>query len=432
MPVPGLTEIRLGAFKSHRDQTLQLEPMTLLVGRNGSGKSNALDALSLLALLADDRDVNDLERGDSEVAGLRGGLSGAAPFGGKEVAVGCTITADGGEQLRFDVTFDASVHPEITSERLVLLRPQKKDQTLIESNQRAPGSGIADVQVYSGGAPRTYQFLSSRLAVAQAVTRLPADTMARQLVIERCEALVGVLRGVFVLDPVPAQMREYVRIGSPPDRSGSSTSAVVYRLRENASTWDRLVKLVRGLVEAEVVDVTFSEAKLPDDRLIDVMVALEEQAGSGRFTAPARLMSDGTLRYLAIVASLLDLPSDGGGDWLSAGRTLVVEEIENGLFPSQSERVLKLLRTEAKERNVRLIATTHSPALLDALTPEDHRGVIVCARGPDGFSRLGRLTDHPSYVEIAGAGEIGRSVARGLLAQPAKPPPASVADLFAS
>jgi AAA15 family ATPase/GTPase len=68
-----LESVRLGAFKSYRGQELSLGPMTLLVGRNGSGKSNALDALSLLALLAEERDVNDLERGDFEVAGLRAG-----------------------------------------------------------------------------------------------------------------------------------------------------------------------------------------------------------------------------------------------------------------------------------------------------------------------------------------------------------------------
>ena len=55
-----LESVRLGAFKSYRDQELSLRPVTLLVGRNASGKSNALDALSLLSLLAEGRDVSDL------------------------------------------------------------------------------------------------------------------------------------------------------------------------------------------------------------------------------------------------------------------------------------------------------------------------------------------------------------------------------------
>jgi len=129
-------------------------------------------------------------------------------------------------------------------------------------------------------------------------------------------------------------------------------------------------------------------------------------------------MSDGTLRYLSIVASLLSLHDEQPSATIPVRRTLVVEEIENGLFPSQAARVLDLLRTEARAQDVRLVATTHSPALLDALEPEDHSGVIICDRTADGWSRLRKLIDHPQYVEVAGSGAVGRAVTRGLLEQP--------------
>ena len=67
--------------------------------------------------------------------------------------------------------------------------------------------------------------------MTQAVTKVPTDSKARTLVVESCRDLVAALRGVFVLDPVPAQMRDYVRIGSAPDRSGSTASAMAYALR---------------------------------------------------------------------------------------------------------------------------------------------------------------------------------------------------------
>ncbi len=384
-----------------------MRPVTLLVGRNASGKSNALDALSLLSLLAEDRDVKDVERGDLEVAGLRGGISGAAPFRRSPLLVGCTVGLGGGRYARLDIEIDTE-RPEIISERLEL-RTERSSKILIQSDRRASGSGISDVQVYSGGQPRSYQLLSSRLASVQALGKVPGDSKARKLVLETCERVLQVLRGVFVLDPVPGRMREYVRIGSPLDRSGSKLSAIIHALRDEPHAWGRLTELVRSLVGAEV-DVTFAEAKLPDERVVDVMVALRERVGREHFTTDARLMSDGTLRYLSIVASLLHLRASTTG-----GRTLVVEEIENGLFPSQASRVLDLLRDEATDQGVRLLATTHSPALLDALRPSDHAGVVVCDRGPDGLSRLRPLIDHPRYVEIAGAGAVGRAVAMGEL-----------------
>ncbi len=432
MAAAALRSVRLTRFKSLRDQVLQLEPVTLLVGRNGSGKSNVIDALSLFALLADDRDVGDLERGDQEVAGLRGGLSGASPFGDPVVKVGCSVRTASGGSLSLDLVLDASERPEVISEKLVLDERGRSKKVLIEAKRKAVGSGISEAQIYSGGAPRGYQLLASRLAVVQAVTKIPGDTKARRLVIDSCAELTAALQAVFILDPVPAQMRTYARIGSAPDRSGSTLSALVYRLREEPDAWERLTTLVRGLVESPVLDVTFSEGRIPgEEQFVDVMVAFTETAPKGKFTVPARLMSDGTLRYLAIVASLLDLGEPKRAQ-RPAGRTLVVEEIENGLFPSQAQIVLDLLRQEAKARSTHLIATTHSPALLDALRPEDHKGVVICDReGGEGYSRLRRLTEHPDYIEIAGAGRVGQAATAGSLSEE-RPPAKRASELFAS
>ena len=432
MAIAGLVSLRLERFKSHRDQVIKLEPVTLLIGRNGSGKSNVLDALSLLALLADDRDVSDLERGDQEVAGLRGGLTGAAPFGEHVVKLGCRVETASGEFLDFDIEFDAAERSEIIRERLSITRRTGRELVLIDAKRQEPGSGISDVQIYSGGAPRFYRFLSSRLAVSQAVTKVPTDTKARALVVDSCNQLTAVLRGVFVLDPVPANMRNYVRIGSLPDRSGSTTSALAYDLRKDQNAWPRLYNLVAALLETNLEEITFLEGRLPGQPLVDVMLALREKAAKKTFVAPARVMSDGTLRYLSIVASMLALSSEQptSTSLIDVRRTLLVEEVENGLFPSQGARVMELLRTEARAQDIRLMATTHSPALLDALEPSDHKGVYVCDRGPDGWSRLTRLIDHPRYVEIAGGGAIGQAVTRGLLEVPPAQS-AKLSDLFA-
>ena len=47
MAAERITELRLTSFKSYRDVALLLAPLTVLIGRNGGGKSNALDALVL-------------------------------------------------------------------------------------------------------------------------------------------------------------------------------------------------------------------------------------------------------------------------------------------------------------------------------------------------------------------------------------------------
>lgn len=425
MATASLTELRLARFKSYDGQRLAIRPLTLLMGRNGSGKSNVLDALSLLALLAEERDVSDLERGDKDVAGLRGGLSGAAPFGGSTVEVGCSISSAHG-LLRLDVCLDASDHPEVITETLRLQRPSGSEIQLLKGERQSRGAGIANVSVYSRGAPRSFQMLSSRLCTAQAPTKIPQDSEARRLVADCSEIVLSALRSVFVLDPVPGAMRSYARIGSLMTRDASTMSAVVHKLWRSPEMRQRLLDLVQALVEADVRSIEFVESRLPDDRLVDVMLAMRERFGRREFIVPAQLMSDGTLRYLAIVTSLLDQQHTQATD---APRTLVVEEIENGLFPSQAERVLDLLKAESAATGTRLVATTHSPALLDALRPEDHAGVVICERNGSGWSSLTPLVEHARYIELAAAGEVGRAVTKGVL-EGGQPRRRALTDVF--
>src|SRR5437660_2049798 len=47
-PPPFLRRVRIGGYKSIAFCDVALEPLTILVGRNASGKSNFLDALAFL------------------------------------------------------------------------------------------------------------------------------------------------------------------------------------------------------------------------------------------------------------------------------------------------------------------------------------------------------------------------------------------------
>jgi predicted ATPase len=45
--------------------------------------------------------------------------------------------------------------------------------------------------------------------------------------------------------------------------------------------------------------------------------------------------------------------------------------------------------------SAQIVATAHSPYLLNYLTPEQVR---IMAAGPDGYARCGRLADHPKFA----------------------------------
>ena len=107
------------------------------------------------------------------------------------------------------------------------------------------------------------------------------------------------------------------------------------------------------------------------------MVSLFLEESGGR-SIPATRLSDGTLRYLCLLAVLLhpEPPSLIG-----------IEEPELGLHPDLLPGLADLL-VEASERT-QLIVTTHSDVLVDALT-ERPESIVVCEKhdGQTGMRRL--------------------------------------------
>jgi predicted ATPase len=268
--------------------------------------------------------------------------------------------------------------------------------------------------------------------LTQVATRVPATSAAGREVHDIAAVIVAALRSVFVLDPVPHEMRQYVRRkDSRLRRNAENLSATVAELVRDPANKARLLDLVAGLSESPVVDL-----RVIDSELDDVMLALVERIGARSWPVPARQMSDGTLRFLGLLAALLQptdvegVPSDRGP---LGQTTLVVEELENGLHPSQAATIIGLLRKEAEDRSVRVLATSHSPALLDALPGELHRSVVVCFRDHEGQSRLCRLPDLDSYLDVVTAGSVGdAAVADALRARHTPTPDADKAlrDLF--
>jgi predicted ATPase len=88
----------------------------------------------------------------------------------------------------------------------------------------------------------------------------------------------------------------------------------------------------------------------------------------GDFTIPATRLSDGTLRYLCLLAILCDPEPPP---------LICIEEPELGLHPDLLPKIADLL-VEASART-QLIVTTHSDILIDALT-EQPEAVIVCEK----------------------------------------------------
>jgi predicted ATPase len=130
-----------------------------------------------------------------------------------------------------------------------------------------------------------------------------------------------------------------------------------------------------------------------------VQLFLEEKGGR---QIPATRLSDGTLRYLCLLAILLHPEPPP---------IVAIEEPELGLHPDVIPHVAELL-VKASART-QLFVTTHSRMLVDALG-DDPESVIVCSK-ENGESRMERLDaehlrewlGHYSLGDLWSKGEIG-------------------------
>jgi predicted ATPase len=420
-----IEEIRLGSFKSFRDAVLPLDAFTLLVGRNGSGKSNALDALWVLARLASGEDIRDALDGGREGPAVRGGVVGSAPFGEPAFSLGCSVRT-GKVVARLDVTVQVEPVVQVLKEKLAI----GADVVLLTDPANMDSADIvASWNNRQRGPNPKESFRASRLLTSQVLSRVPATEPGQRIHVAAGQVLAA-LRSVFVLDPVPHLMRQYVpRRDMLLRRNADNLSAAVASLIETGPTKELLRTALMKLNEQRIDDITMSSSDLDD-----VMLTLSERQNGKKHPVPARLMSDGSLRFLAILVALLQAPTETAPDEVASEdalgqTTLVIEELENGLHASQAGTLIGLIRDQVQTRRVRALATAHSPALLDALTGSEHRTVIVCERDSNGRSTLSRLVDLPGYVNVVAGGGLGRAaVADELRATPEAKPARELLD----
>ncbi|MDY6051774.1 MAG: AAA family ATPase, partial [Rothia sp. (in: high G+C Gram-positive bacteria)] len=103
-----LKELHLTSFKGFEEQTLPIADTTLLIGRNSTGKSNALDALDALSRLAGGESINDALDGRRREGGaIRGGSVGLVPHGEESFTLGCLVEMDGADH-RYSLTIGVS------------------------------------------------------------------------------------------------------------------------------------------------------------------------------------------------------------------------------------------------------------------------------------------------------------------------------------
>ena len=350
----------------------------MLIGANGAGKSNFLEVVGLLQAAPTDLAV-PIRQGRGVADWLWQGESRAASAGIEVIA-----STHVGEELRYILEFGES------DRRLTILREElwmssEPAYAIVESDGENVHLGAMDRDPINPRemGPFELRQASDRTNEWRKFTTQGVDSsesVLAQIKDARRYPQLTALGQSF--DQISLHRQWQFGLGNPVRHSQrtdlpnsklmedcSNLGLVLNRLAHDFDVKQRLVAGLRDLYE-DVVDFHVSV------EYSTVQVFLVERGG--KVTLPATRLSDGTIRYLCLLAILCHPEPPP---------LVCIEEPELGLHPDLIGRLANLMR-EASER-CQLIVTTHSDGLVDALTdiPES---VIVCDK-EDGSTKLRRL-----------------------------------------
>ena len=403
-----LSEFTLANFKSYREGRLPLGSLTVLIGANASGKSNALEGLRFLSWLAQGQKLSSIQyETNSSERVVRGRVSDLCHQGESSFSIGCRFDSTEWNELSMTLTIrDGELH--ISSERI---DGSTSDRPLYELDRPSQGIGT-DVGVaynnFARGRNKPQITCSDQMAIFVQLDS-PASFNAKhhksqQVIPETVREYQRVLENILFLDPVPARMREYsFKTDKRLQGDGTNLSSVLFRLwKGDDSNQQAILDFIQSLPEQAIAGLDFLIG--PRD---EVMVRLTETFGNTARPCEAALLSDGTLRVLAIAAAMLSA---------TEGSLVVIEEIDNGVHPTRAEHLLANIRAIAQRRNLRVLLSTHNPALMDALPDNALGDVVFCFRDPkDGNSRLVRLGDIDEFPGLVSQGPLGQLVTTGVV-----------------
>ncbi|HVV52571.1 MAG TPA: AAA family ATPase [Polyangia bacterium] len=362
-------------FRSAPAASIDLDNPVFLVGRNGAGKTNVVDAFAFLAecMAAPLQAVFDNRGGISAVRNRTPG-GGYPPNLGIRIDLGTINGSVAGGHYAFEVR----------------ALPEYGFEVVREQCRLALGGNTAAWFDRKGDLFRSNEE-SLRPAIDAQSLALPAVGGTADFA-PLVKAIAAMRK--YSIDPTAIREMQDPDSGLSLKPDGSNVASVLERLlrhSKNDATWicEMLEAIVPGTKEVKPIkhgkklSLKFRQLWAPE-KSID-------------FEAFA--MSDGTLRALGLLAAVAQKPSPS---------LLCIEEPESTIHPGALGAILDVLKT-ASER-FQVVITTHSPELLDADWIEDrHLRVVTWESGATHVAPLGDAARSALKDHVMGAGELLRS-----------------------
>jgi predicted ATPase len=347
-------ELSIRGFRRLCDVQLNLRPLSVMIGANGTGKTSILDVLSLLAKSAQGK----LNESISDLSGLSS-----------------ILTYDRADELHLDISMTVP-HYEPLKYSLEL-KPQPVGYVINEErlSQQRRGYPHPFLHIDSHGIDIKYYEVDQKNLLRPNWEQKPFETSLSQVpkMFQQPEEFRNRLASSTFYHVLNVDPRSPVRLPQPmqpatlPGRNGEELVSCLYNLRETER--DRF----------DTIEDTLRAAFPRFDRLDFPPVAAGTLALAWRETGTSKplymhQLSEGTLRFLWL-ATLLQSPG------LTA--LTLLDEPEVSLHPELLSLLAEMLR-EASCRT-QLVVATHSDRLIRFLQPKE---IVLMDTDEDGMSTL--------------------------------------------
>lgn len=345
--------IQLKNYRSIAEASVELAPLTLLVGQNGSGKSNLADALVFTRDIATDAEKAVERRGG--IVGLRRWQPAEVVDVSVDIRAAATRAGLDSDYLRHQFTLrsDSSGSWSFHGELIELVSGGEPVRRI----KRAP-DGTMSLEKPGSAAWGDSQV--DEMSSAMVFARQLAD-MARQT------ALRNVVR--LRLEPGPMRLPQVRGESTRLEESGGNIALAFNSLDPLGK--ERVLlgmqRMVPGLLRISVA---------PFDRFL-LMLFEQKQPGGHVARFAASEMSEGALRALGMLVAAQQVTQD---------ELLIIEEPESSIHAGAARLLVEVLK-DASSRGAVLL-TTHSAEVVEAAREEE---ILVCSYR-EGVTRIGPLS----------------------------------------
>lgn len=398
-----ITSIRLVNFKNFADETLRVGPFTVIVGANASGKSNIRDAFRFLCGIGTGLTLTEIIGGIYGPGGqrrwepIRGATNEIIRFGQERFSIEVEMKlGDGRARYRIEIG------PEIRNPGELQI---KKEKLIVESETIFTAHSDDEHLRVRGAWDREREeiFLQSNRAVLRQLTTppIPIESMSKEAFYEFLPTIAEVVFILFemrFLELSPDKMREPSLPGADMlGDFGENLPTVLKKICADSKRQEILTSWVQELTPMDVQRFEF-----PPDPSGRIHLRLCEENGR---KVSAYSASDGTLRFLAMLAALLGENPEG---------LYFFEEIDTGIHPARQWLLLELIEKQVEKKKIQIITTTHSPNLLTFVNDSTFENMSVVCRLEDSHDAIiRRVADLPNARELRTSQGLGKLLTEG-------------------